>query len=239
VDEALHRLALDVLAQGPANPPSGTRLLAARQERWVVVEAELGVVVKAFAPDPGWRGLVARLGLIGSRARRAEAATVRARARGVPMPEPRALVEGPTGSALVSAEIAGARDLKPAFFGASELIEQRRLVRAVAELLRRTHEAKLYPSDFNDTNVLIAEDGAPVLIDPDGLRTVLRVSERRRVRNLARLFRGFAGTEPADRAVSRATCFRFLLAYAGSSAGARRLWRRVAARLEARAREGR
>ncbi|MCK6551268.1 hypothetical protein L6R52_35865, partial [Myxococcota bacterium] len=113
-----------------------------------------------------------------------------------------------------------------AFRGLGSPAARRALTRAVAELLARVHEAGVYPSDLNDTNVLVAADGSPVLVDAEGLRFVGRVSERRRVRNVERLLRAFLGPNR----VSRATRLRFLRAYASDRAATRALWRRVAER---------
>lgn len=220
----LDALARDVLLRGPGALPQGLVVLAARPERWVVLDPVRHVVVKAFVRDRGWRA-VARA-LTGSRAARSFDATVRARALGVSMAEPLAALEVAAGSVLVSAEILGAKGLRAAYQGAPTLVARRALAVAVARLLAHTHAVGIYPSDFNDTNVVVDDAGRPVLVDAEGLRFVARVSARRRTRNLERLLRGFLGPNR----VTRATRLRFLAVYAGDRRAGRAWWGPIARR---------
>lgn len=180
-------------------------LLSERTDRWVVAIDD--VVIKIYLRRTGWRGLLEQL--FGDRAERAFRAGKRAKQRGIAIAEPLQAIDG----ALVMQRVHG-----------GERTPTKARVLAVARLLRSLHQARLYPGDFHEKNVLFAAD-VPVLIDYDGLRPVWFVSRRRRVRNLERLYRDFLG----PRSVSRTLRMRFLVEYAGR-AEARALWREVAER---------
>ncbi|MBI4820735.1 MAG: hypothetical protein HY791_31010 [Deltaproteobacteria bacterium] len=207
----LRAFAEGVLQAGPERASDLGMLLVARSTRWVVGRPELQVVAKVYLAEPRWGWLIALV--LGTRADRAARKLSRARALGVSVPGVRYVHESRVGSVVVMDFIDG-RPLREMYFA---LIgrDRRSLVSAVARFLGRIHDAGVYPSDFNDTNVLVTDFGEPVLIDPEGLRFVGWVSSRRRVRNLERLLRAFLG----QNGVPLSTRFRFLVEYAGGNSG--------------------
>ncbi|MCB9653582.1 MAG: hypothetical protein H6729_05575 [Deltaproteobacteria bacterium] len=211
-----------VLADGAHEVPADdarTRrvVLSLRTERWVVADETLGVVVKAYRRDVGvWAWTRDRL--LGRRAVRVARASERARRRGLPVPRVLAVVEDRTGSALAFSLISSGRGLREHAASLTRIpLRQQRTVE-VASLLRRIHRSRIYPSDFHAGNVLVDAQGELHLVDPDGLRAVLWVSHRRRVRNIERLLRDFWDSPTA----SRSARLRFLLAYAGERRSSRR-----------------
>lgn len=189
---------------------SSERLLSERSDRRVVADDARGLVIKTFARRGGWRGVLEAI--FGDRASRAMRAGRRALERGIAVAEPLELRDG----ALVMRQIAPART-------AGELPRTRSNAVALAHFLRAIHDARLYPSDFHQGNVLFDDALRPHLIDYENLRAAWWISTRRRVRNLERLYRDFV----RDPSVTRGVRMRFLLAYAGDRASARALWRRI------------
>lgn len=192
---------------------SSERLLSERSDRRVVADDARGQVIKTFVRRGGWRGLLEAI--FGDRAARAMRAGRRALERGIAVAEPIEL----RGGALVMRQIAPART-------AGELPRTRKNAIALAEFLRAIHDARLYPSDFHQGNVLFDAAERPHLIDYENLRAAWWISTRRRVRNLERLYRDFV----RDPAVTRGLRMRFLLAYTRDRREAHALWRRIAER---------
>ncbi|MBI2379090.1 MAG: hypothetical protein HYV07_34160 [Deltaproteobacteria bacterium] len=213
-----------MLSLGPAGAAAVGTLLRASDDRFVVCLDQARLIAKVYLEPRTFGRLIARL--IGSRALRAARKLELARRAGVPAPEPYAVYESAMGSVLFMSLVPNARPLRDTFFsldGGGRI----RLLRAVAKLLRSLHDHRIYPSDFNDTNVLVTESGDPVLIDPEGLRRVLWVSTRRRVRNLERLLRAFLGSNR----VPAFTRLRFVAEYTRAK-GTRQLVARIARRFE-------
>lgn len=203
-------------------------MLAARPDRWVVAHEARGVVVKVYCRRLGFAGLMDEL--FGNRAERSWAVAKLALAQGIRVPEPLAYVSDHRGAAVVMRMIEHGLTVRRAEHESPSARVRRARIIALAELLRKLHEARLYPGDFHERNVLFGEDGAPALVDLDGVRRVVHLSQRRRVRNLEHLLRAFLG----EHHVSRTTRLRFLVAYSRSRAEARRLWALVARRSEAK-----
>jgi len=150
---------------------------------------------------PGWRGILkATLGF--GRGRNAWVAANGLLARGIPTAEPKALVERWRWGLLVEAALVTAKlDLMPlnrfveeTALGPSEKDE---LTVALARFVRKLHDLGVYHNDLKGHNILVErrtdsdvpEDGGRwtfYLVDLDGLRFG-RVSERRRLKNLAQL----------------------------------------------------
>ncbi|MBK8010343.1 MAG: hypothetical protein IPK13_03285 [Deltaproteobacteria bacterium] len=203
--------ARQVLADGPCASDRPHRvLLSTRPNRWVVADEVLGVVVKAYRRDVGpWAWIRDRV--FGRRAVRVAKACQEARRRGLPVPRVLAVVDDEKGSALALALIPSARRLSAYASSLASAVLRQRWTVEVATLLRCVHRARIYPSDFHAGNVLVDRAGDLHLVDPDGLRAVLWVSRRRRVRNIERLLRDFSGLPW----LSRSARLRFLTAYAG------------------------
>jgi tRNA A-37 threonylcarbamoyl transferase component Bud32 len=128
--------------------------------------------------------------------------------------------------------------------------ERRRMTRLLALMLRRMHDAGFSHRDLKAPNILVPRvpGGLPVLVDLDGLRQSLHVTDTRRAQNLMRL-----SVSLDEWGLARRTDrLRFLRAYlgrrggfgpitirsrrrgsAGPAAHLRRWWRQIA-RLSAR-----
>jgi tRNA A-37 threonylcarbamoyl transferase component Bud32 len=138
-----------------------------------------------------------------------------------------ALGEARTLSAFVDRRLGGAR---------RDFRWRREVSHSVAREIRRLHEAGLYTSDLQETNLMLepSEDGVRIyFVDLDGFHRLARVSWRHRKRNLVQLDRS------VGRFLSRSERLRFLYDYLGSRperAEARRL---VAELLEHRGRKER
>ncbi len=142
-----------------------------------------------------------------------------ARAAGVSVPEPLAVVARAAGPfyrlSLVSREIEGASDLL-SLAGTLAPAEKRDLLRRVADEMRRLHEAGVYHADLTMKNILVAGD-AVYIIDLDKALLTGRRDGRLDVANLSRLNRsivklfGGAGTT-----ITRTDKIRFLLRYLGA-----------------------
>lgn len=177
-------------------------------------------------------------GAFGSKARRELAIAQGLAARGVPVVVPLAAGErrrcGRVEECfLLSPVVPDARDLA-AWLGAGDHRPSRLRPLAVSlgELIRAAHEAGLHQHDLAPNNVLVCGP-APFslrLIDFERARLRRRASEGARSRMLAKLAR-------ATHLLPVSLRLRFLVAYAGDAAGARRWWQRVrdeAARLARR-----
>jgi len=89
---------------------------------------------------------------------------------------------------------------------------RREISRSVAAEVRRLHEAGLYSSDLQETNLMLEPTGNDVqiyFVDLDGFRRLARVSWRHRMRNLVQLDRS------VGRFLSRSERLRFLYDYLG------------------------
>ena len=103
--------------------------------------------------------------------------------------------------------------------------QERRLRRdtlaAVAACVRRAHDAGLFTSDLQETNLMLDHGGGSVriyFVDLDGFRRLARVSWRRRRRNLVQLDRS------VGRFMTRSERLRFLRVYMAEQ------WTRLAMR---------
>ena len=114
-----------------------------------------------------------------------------------------ALGEARTLSAFVDRRLGGAR---------RDFRWRREISRSVASEVRRLHEAGLYSSDLQETNLMLEPGGDGLriyFVDLDGFRRLARVSWRHRKRNLVQLDRS------AGRFLSRPERLRFLYDYLG------------------------
>ena len=139
-----------------------------------------------------------------NRPKRELALLVRARAAGLPVPEPLGAGwrwRGPwLSGALATQELPG-EDLLSVLRNDTQL--PRNLLVRVGRLFCQMHDAGLLHGDLQIKNVLIA-GGMPYLLDLDRARWLKRVSARQRARNLARFRRSLRkhGLEQAYEAVS-------------------------------------
>ena len=110
----------------------------------------------------------------------------------------------------------------------------RPLIIALADLLACLHTAGFMHGDLKASNVLIATDGQPWLIDFDGVRRFIRVPRTRAVTDLSRLMTGILEAGGRDLPLTAA---RFLQHYCA----ARELndWRAWCREVERRCRAGR
>jgi hypothetical protein len=177
--------------------------------------------------DPPLRGLLRMPGR--SKARRELAIAEALAARGVPVVVPLAAGERRRAGRLrecflLAPLLPGARDLGQLWRDPGLTARERRtLAAALGALLRDAHAAGLAQDDLAPNNVLVCGRGAELrLVDFERARLRWRLGVRARRRSLAKLARS-ASRVPASQRL------RFLRAYAGSSAEARRWWRRLSA----------
>jgi tRNA A-37 threonylcarbamoyl transferase component Bud32 len=188
-----------------------------QRKRSAVTQQKLGhedVCVKSFSVG----GLVGRLSALAwrSRGKRAWIAANGLVARKVPTAEPLALVEelGWGESFLVTRYIRDAVPLKLWVKGPGAecpAASRRELVDAVAGVVRRLHEARVYADDLSAKNVLVRRAGSQweaFIIDVDNTQLWRRLTWRRRLWNLAQLNDLTERVSPGERC-------RFLRAYAG------------------------
>lgn len=103
---------------------------------------------------------------------------------------------------------------------------RRSFLRGLAELFRSLHSQDIYHDDLKDANILtVASAGdrsvAFLLLDIEGVKRSSRLSEKRRIKNLAQLYRTFG------RYVSASLKLYFLKEYLGSLFLERELKRRM------------
>ena len=168
------------------------------------------------------------------------------RDRGLPTARPLAFLQRyrlglPREGYLIFEFIADAVEL-PDAVAQSSGIERRRLAETLGRLLRDIHDRGVSHRDLKAPNILFA-DGQPVLIDLVGVRVGLKISDRERVRDLARLNASFTGSP----LVTRTDRLRLLRAYSSWSSRPRgdwkTFWRAIAtetlAKIEKNRRSGR
>ena len=189
--------------------------------------------VKRVAEDSWIKGWMINFG--GARARRVLRGAAMLEAGGFAHPRPLAAVEfvrlgAVRASAVISEELAGAEILsKVAFAGGRRQFRHRVAVSsAVANAVRRLHDAGIYTRDLQETNLLLArsagaETGSRAaqsatdtaarwtinFVDLEDFRRVRTVSDRRRMLNLVHLDRSIG------RFVSRSQRLRFFYFYLG------------------------
>jgi hypothetical protein len=175
--------------------------------------------IKRFDSGPGARAWWIRFR--GSRASRSLRGAELLQARGFRRPEPYAASEvriagSVRASYLISEPLDNARTL-------SAFVKLRRhsgigpdvpwrsaVLNAVAREIRRLHDAGLFSSDLQETNLMLEEaEGAPKIyfVDLDGFRYRRRIGSAMRDRNLVQLDRSIG------RFVNRGARLRFLYAY--------------------------
>lgn len=97
---------------------------------------------------------------------------------------------------------------------------KRRLITETAKLLRELHSTGIYHRDLNRENILVREQGDNLelfLIDTDDIRTALRVSYKRVIKNIDKINRYILN----KRDLSITDRMRFLKAYLGDRANDR------------------
>ncbi|MFI5351668.1 MAG: lipopolysaccharide kinase InaA family protein [Candidatus Binatales bacterium] len=182
----------------------------------------------------------------GSRARRSIRGAALLRAHGFGHPEPYAALElSSAGSIrvcyLISEPLRNAKtlsvsiDLRGRARGA-QAAWRRSVLAAVAREIRRLHEAGLFSSDLQETNLMIERSGGEpriYFVDLDGFRHLGRVRQHRRERNLVQLDRSIG------RFLRRGARLRFLYDYLGARPQRREARAIVARLLERKRREDR
>ncbi len=178
------------------------------------------VFVKRFTPGSWIEGMLERLR--GSRAARSVRAAQMLAGAGFLVPAPLAACEQlSAGAVRTSWMFSDGLDKARVFSrfierGHAPAEQERRLRRdtleAVARCVRRLHDAGLFTSDLQETNLMLDRaDGALRIhfVDLDGFRQLGRVSWKRRRRNLVQLDRS------VGRFMSRCERLRFLHTYLG------------------------
>jgi len=134
--------------------------------------------------------------LLGTRSRAAFRKGHALLARGIATARPAAAVDlrrrGAVKDTLLATEVATATvPLSEWLRQGPPARERRRLIRALAQMLRRMHDAGFSHRDLKAPNILVTHGGPcgprPVLVDLDGVRGGLRVSAGRRGKDLMRL----------------------------------------------------
>ena len=141
-----------------------------------------------------------------------------ARAAGVGVPEPLAVVARAAGPfhrlSIVSREIEGASDLL-SLAGTLAPAAKRDLLRRVADEMRRLHEAGVYHADLTMKNILVAGESI-YFIDLDKAVLQGHRDGRLDVANLSRLNRSIVKLFGAAGTITRTDKIRFLLRYLGA-----------------------
>lgn len=122
---------------------------------------------------------------------------------------------------FLSLEVPHAKDLTQYFHdmgpkpSQENLLQKRKIVRSVGDLIRQFHQAGFFHGDLQMKNILVAGDQI-LLIDFDRSyqKSVLSIQER--VRNLLRLNRSAEKWKRLGLPITRTDRWRFLLAYAGN-----------------------
>jgi len=196
---------------------------------------------RAYAQIYGWW-----LRIRGSRARRSLRGAALLGAHGFRHPEPYAAIEFSVAgsiraSYLISEPLRSAKPLS-VFLGLRRRARgeqagwRRSVLAAVAREIRRLHEAGLFSSDLQETNLMIDQGGGEpriYFVDLDGFRLLRRVPRYRRERNLVQLDRSIG------RFLRRSARLRFLYDYLGTRPQRREARTIVARLLERKGREDR
>lgn len=192
----------------------------ARNRAGFLTTPEGTLFVKRFTPGSWIRGMMERAR--GSRAQRSLRAAEMLTRAGFLAPAPLAASEQIQAGAirtswLLSEALTGAQMMSRFIehgHAPAQVERSRRAaaLKAVASCVRRLHDAGLFTSDLQETNLMLDEfQDAPRIhfVDLDGFRRLVRVSWKRRRRNLVQLDRS------VGRYMSRAECLRFLHHYLG------------------------
>jgi tRNA A-37 threonylcarbamoyl transferase component Bud32 len=201
----------------------------ARNRAGFFTTSQGAVFIKRFAPGSWVRGLLERVR--GSRAARSLRAAQMLTRRGFLAPAPLAAGEQIEAgvirtSWLLSEALTGAQIMSRFIERghAPAQVEKRQrsaALSAVAGCVRQLHDAGLFTSDLQETNLMLDELEGTLrihFVDLDGFRRLSRVSWKRRRRNLVQLDRS------VGRYMSRPERLRFLYRYLGAG------WDRAAVR---------
>jgi tRNA A-37 threonylcarbamoyl transferase component Bud32 len=192
-------------------PPSWWRTVLADPDAWLrdpslyFKDSRNVTLARVASPDPGLPSLVLRRLNYGrwqhrlrdcfrpSRAQRAFRAALALEAAGLSISRALAVADlrqcrWPERAYVLSTEIEGARTL-------AQIVRcpnpwSRPLVRALADLLARLHQAGFIHGDLKATNILIQPSGKAWLIDFDGVRQFARLPRHRAMKDLARFAAG-------------------------------------------------
>lgn len=210
---------------------------------FVALEDGTQVFIKRFSSGSRPRGLWMRIR--GSRALRSIRAARLLQSRGFRCPEPYAALEIRSGLSVPASYLLS-EPLRKAQILSRFLLTRpwkpgthlwRRVVLAmVAREIRRLHDAGLFTSDLQETNMMLEEvDGETKIyfVDLDGFRRPRKVAWRLRERNLVQLDRSLG------RFFKRSARLRFLYAYLGGKPERRRAREVVTSLLDRRQREDR
>jgi tRNA A-37 threonylcarbamoyl transferase component Bud32 len=210
---------------------------------FVALENGTPVFIKRFSSGSRARGLWARIR--GSRARRSIRGARLLRTCGFRCPEPYAAFEIRSGlsvpaSYLLSEPLPKAQTLSRFLltrpWKPGTHVWRRAVLATVAREIRRLHDAGLFTSDLQETNMMLEEvDGETRIyfVDLDGFRRLRKVAWRLRERNLVQLDRSLG------RFFKRSARLRFLYAYLGEKPERRKARELVTSLLERRQREDR
>jgi tRNA A-37 threonylcarbamoyl transferase component Bud32 len=193
----------------------------ARNRAGSITAPEGVAFVKRFAPGSWFRGLTEMMR--GSRAARSLRAARMLTQAGFLAPAPLAAVDRIEGCVIRTSWLLSEALTKAQMMSrfierghAPAQIEVRKrsaALSAVAACVRRLHDAGLFTSDLQETNLMLDELEGTVrihFVDLDGFRQLPRVSWKRRRRNLVQLDRS------VGRYMSRAERVRFLHRYLGA-----------------------
>ena len=215
--EKLYR-AVEIYKRGDGD--SVTSLKKSTNGHVVAVRTETGSTVcvkEVWATSfRKWLKTVFRRG----RGRRAWIAVNGLVARGFPAPQPLGYIHERTGltaateyivTAYLERSVSLQEYVETPAYTSLDLDRKRAFIRECARYVASVHERGVHQHDFKANNVLVEDAGSGdwtfYLVDLDSVRFVSRVSERRRVKNLAQLATALANT------VSFAQRLRFLRLY--------------------------
>ncbi len=216
----------------------------ARIRAGFLTSAHGNLFIKRFTPGSWIEGILERLR--GSRAARSVRAAQMLERGGFLVPAPLAACEQISAGAIrtswLFSEALEAAHVFSRFIerGHAPAEQERRLRRdaleAVARCVRRLHDAGLFSSDLQETNLMLEQVEGVLrihFVDLDGFRRLARVSWKRRRRNLVQLDRS------VGRFMSRCERLRFLYTYLGPGWERRQVSKLVARLMRERARKER
>jgi tRNA A-37 threonylcarbamoyl transferase component Bud32 len=193
------------------------------------------VFVKRFTPGSRVQGLLERMR--GSRAARSLRAAAMLTGAGFLVPSPLAAREEIAAGAILTSWIFSEALIGARVFSRfiergrapapEQQVRRRQALTAVARCVRRLHDAGLFTTDLQETNLMLDEVDGEIkihFVDLDGFGRLARVSWRRRRRNLVQLDRS------VGRFMSGSERLRFLYTYLGANPD-RDAVRKLAARL--------